>query len=379
MTTLWLLLLVPLVWPWIAKYIWPHHISWAELGLNIGIVSAAVAIVYYCGMFGQVGDTEIWNGRILSKKRTHGQYTESYSCNCVTTCTGGKHSTCTTICQTCYREHYTVNWAAKTTAGRDITFKHLDSTSSSVYKSKDPVAYLRAKVDDPVALEHKYVNYVKAVPESLFHDNQVAGFEEHIPQYPRVHDFYQVDRVINIGSTIPAEARKDLDLALDLALRDLGPKKQVNIFAILTEIDDASFRYAVEEAWLGGKKNDVVVFIGLDGDAVTWVDVMTWAHNTGNELFHVTLRDKIREMGTFDSATVAGHIVDTVVSKYDRPHMKDFEYLSKEIEPPSWVIILASVISIAGTVVLSYVFTHTEIGENSYPRYRYPRRFRIRT
>jgi len=361
--TLWLLLLFPIAWPFIAKRIWQHEFSWKELALNIVIVSILTTGVFQLGKYGQTIDTEVWNGQITAKKRHHDKYVESYECNCTTYSCGTSKSpqTCET-CSTCYRDHFTVEWYANSTVGK-IRFDYFDRTSRSVYLSPDPSSFKRCKVGQPAALEKTYTNYVQAVPQSLFHDDstQADQFVGKIPAYPRVYDFYRINRVINVDSKVSAANVKKINDDLNIALKTLGATKQANIVVVLTEIDDPSYRYAIENAWLGGEKNDIVIMVGLDDDNITWVDIMTWALNSGNELFHVTLRDGILKTKTLDPATFTPLVVQTIGKLYDRPHMKEYEYLADEIDPPTWVFIVAWIISIFGSIGLTLIFRRTDI------------------
>ena len=351
-----LLLLFPLAWPFIAKRIWHTTVNWQEMGLNIIIPSILVVVVWQLGTYGQTTDHEVWNGQVVSKKRVHDTYEDPYDCFCTTDSKGN------TSCQTCYETRYTVTWKAKTTVG-NVRFKHLDRSSRSVYNTPDPTSYKRCTVGEPASLEHRYTNYVQAVPQSLFNDNSKTAeqYAGKIPSYPRVHSFYKFNRVIDVGAKLSNEKMKALDEGLDEMLRTLGPSKQANIIMIVTGITDSTYRYAIENAWLGGKKNDIIIFVGVEGDKIIWTDVMTWALNSGNELFHVTMRDGLNELGTLDPTKVLPFIRTTVASKYDRPQMKDYEYLADEIDPPTWVIILAIIIAIGGSIGLTVLFHYKEV------------------
>ena len=116
MEALLILLLFPLVWPFIAKRIWHTTINYQEMGLQIVIVTAVTAGVWQLGIYGQTTDTEVWTGKVTAKDRDHGSYVESYDCNCRSVSCG---KGCTTSkCDTCYRDHYTVDWTADTTVRR---------------------------------------------------------------------------------------------------------------------------------------------------------------------------------------------------------------------------------------------------------------------
>jgi len=350
-------LAIPIIVALIAKRVLRATITWKEMGIQMGVSIVIVAIVYSLGVLSMTRDTEIWNGEIVSKARVHDHYERAYDCFCTETCSGsGSNRSCYETCQTCYEDRYTVDWSAKTTLGRTITFQHLDRGSKSVYSEPDPTTYTKCYKGEPVSLENNYTNYVKAVPSSIFHLNAQNDFVGKIPQYPRVYNFYQLNRVINIDSKVPPEIIQKMDSDLDIILKRLGAAKQANIIVILTEIDDPSYRHAIENVWLGGKKNDIVIMVGLDGNTITWVDVMTWAMNKGNELFHVTLRDRVRNLKDITNENFVPLVDQTVTKLYDRPEMKDFEYLKDDIQPPTWVIILTLIVAVGLSVGLTYFF-----------------------
>ncbi len=329
MEKLMLLLLFPLVWPFIAKRIWDTTINWQEMILQILIVVIAVSLTWQAGKYGKTADREILNGQIISKERVHDSYIRTYSCNCIQTCSGsGSSRTCSEICQTCYEDHYTVKWSAKSTVG-GILFDYEDSLFDSVYNLPDPEPYAKCYAGEPASKEHLYMNYVKAVPESLFNTKlEDDVFANKIPPYPRVYNFYKVNRVLTVDTAINQNLRNSLNKKLGEALRTLGPQKQVNIILIITSIKNPAYRHSVENAWLGGKKNDVVIFIGVKDEKIIWTDVMTWALNNGNEMLHVKLRDDLRNLKQLNEADKVVKIISKNIRRYyKRPKMESFKYL----------------------------------------------------
>jgi len=355
MYLLWILL-IPVIWLFVAKFWLRTTFNWKELGISVVATMAVTSIVWATGMMSQTSDTEIWNGQVTKKVRVHDTYEDPYDCFCTTDSKGNSS------CQTCYETRYTVTWKALTTVG-NVRFKHLDRSSRSVYREPDPLVYKRCVIGEPASITHSYTNYVKAVPDSLFHDDSKIPeeFVGKIPSYPKVYGFYKLNRVLNVDSKIPQNIVNDINSGLSNELKTLGFAKQVNIIVILTEIDDSSYRYAIEKAWLGAKKNDVVVFVGLDDSKITWVDVMTWALNSGNELFHVTMRDGLLEQNTLDAKKFVPFVSQTVSKLYDRPQMKDYEYLKDDIHPPAFVIILAIIIAFGMSIGFTFYFHKNEI------------------
>jgi hypothetical protein len=354
MTTLYLLLLFPLIWPFIGKAIWKHDISLPEMGINIVVVALLTWGMFAIGQYSMTSDTEILNGQITLKNRDHGSYTRTYDCHCRTDSKGNRK------CQTCREKHYTVKWYLNSTVGT-ISIDSADSTSRSVYDRPNPRRYEIAFIGEPCSLEHGYTNYVQAVPESLFRTIKSASYDKYVPKYPRVFDFYRVNRVVNISSGLPANTIKDLQDGASGMLRTLGAQKQVNIIFVVTNIEDPALRYAFEGSWLGGKKNDVVIFLGVKGTKIVWADTMTFALNKGNELFQVKMRDGLQDIGTVDPVKILNFTQDTIRSDFKRVSMSEFKYLEDEISPPTWAIILMVLISILASVGLSIWFAREEV------------------
>lgn len=342
------------------KFYLKRTITWAEAAANFLLVVVICTITLGVSFYRQTTDVEIWNGVVTHKERTHGHYKRPYDCMCYDSCSGsGESRSCTRVCQTCYEDRYTVEWWANTTVGK-IVFQSLDRDSRSVYNTPDPKPYVECKVGEPASAEKTYRNYLIASPDSLFNRKGMNSIYK-IPSYPRVHSFYKINRVLDVDSGVAGGQLKELNRLLSESLISLGSMKQVNAIVIVTNILDPSYRHDVENAWLGGKKNDVVMFLGMNGDRIEWADVMTWALNSGNERFHVTLRDRLLEIGVFEPEAIATAFRETTVQLFDRPQMKDFEYLKNEIEPRWGALIFCWMVSVFGTLGLTYYFHRNDI------------------
>lgn len=370
-----LIILLPFICAAIARIVWPHRIQWVELAVAVVVSVAISASIYGLGLVGQTNDTEVINGQVTAKSRDHGHYLQSYSCRCKTRCSGaGKHRSCSTSCDTCYEDRYTVSWNCKTTLG-EFSIQHLDRGSRSVYLSPDPTRYTIIQPGDPVAKTSFFTNYVKAAPDSLYHKNTIDKFKTLIPAYPdNIYDIYRIDRALAMGVNVPELPKWNADISN--MLRELGPLKQLNAIILFVNTSDSSYIHALEGAWNGGKKNDVIVVIGTTSyPKIDWVRVSSW---TDSQLFKVQLRDEITSQGTIDRQKII-HAIDTHArSSYKRKLMKDFEYLAAQIEPPTWVLILSAVLGILISVGASYYFyLHDPFTTASYGRKTFTtRRFR---
>lgn len=356
-TLLWLLL-VPVVLSGITFAIFRKLYPAAEMGQKIffsvgGLLISALILtaVFFLGVANQTHDVEILNGQITGKTRVHDSYVRSYSCNCTTTGTG---TNARTSCQTCYEDRYTVTWDAQSTIG-SFRIDHSDSGSRRVYSKPNPPFYDTIKPGDPAARRNSYTNYIKAAPDSLFSPAAKELREQYasqIPAYPsEMYDLYKVDRVLPVGITVPNLA--EWNQKLSLMLRTVGPRNQANAVIVLVNTDDPNYLYALRDAWVNGKKNDVVVVVGASKfpERATWVGVLAF---TEREIFQVQLRDAVLALPSLTADGVIGAIENSIEGSYVRRSMEKFEYLATEIDPPLWLTSTTTALIIAAYVGFWY-------------------------
>lgn len=306
------------------------------------------------GKVGKTLDIEIWNGQVTGKERVHDHYERSYDCNCTTDEDGYE------TCMTCYEDRFTVTWRGYTTVG-NFTFQHLDRGSRLVYQSPDPYLYVECKPGDPASIEHTYTNYIQAVEHTLYYRDKNIQTSHNIPEYPRVYDFYKVNRVLEIGSPDLNVSKSLINHELNVYLKQLGPKKEVNPILIFTDIQDRSLIYSLENKWEGFNKNDVVILIStLDGEHIEWVEVGSWAQGHGNHAFHGTIKRSLYNE-TIQERELTRLVASTIYEHYNRPHGSEFSYLEKYIQPELWVKILVMILSLGLSLGLSYFFHHNEM------------------
>lgn len=364
--------------PWMDKH---QLVGTCAVGLLISSIILFGAFAMGKGI--KTSDTQILNGQITGKTREHGHYLRPYECNCTTTqvCSGsGSNRSCHSQrrCQTCYEDRYTVTWECQSTIG-PFRIEHLDRGSRSVYNTPDPARYSIIEKGDPASRRNNYTNYIKAVPNSLFRPAQKSlreKFADMIPEYPdRVYDIYRVNRAVSAGIDPPnAKAWND---GLSEMLKTLGPSHQVNAVIVFAKTNDPNYYYALQDAWVNGKKNDVVLIIGVEdfNKSPAWVNVMAL---TKESIFQIQLADRIKSLDKITPETVLPVLENTIRTSYKRRSMKDFKYLEAEIDPPTWVMIVSIIIIIlAYAGFWYYVLTHNSNRYyNSYgiPKFSHRRR-----
>lgn len=315
------------------------------------VAGVASGILYYKN----VDDHEVWNGTVLKKAREEVSCEHSYSCNCVTVSCGKDCST--TICQTCYDHPFDVDWAVYTTNGERLTIDRINRQGTDKPPRFDKVA-----VGEPTSLVHRFTNYIKGAPDTLFrHQGLLEKFQNALPGYPQnVYDYYRLDRLVMVnGASIENPPAWNYQLA---ALNGkIGRQKQCNIISVFTKNLPQDYYYALEQSWIGGKQNDITVVTNVDNDGkIQWVGIMAW---TKNELFKVKLRDDLMELGTIDKDKYFQTVEQDINKYFVRKHMSDFEYLRASIKPSKNEWIISMLISLLIGIGLSIFFYKVDINE----------------
>lgn len=378
-----LLILLPFVVFLVAKIGFNHKFNFQEVFLGVLICSLTSVGITQISRYSKMSDTETWNGKVTSKKMrqenckypgwydysdsfctnentrevyTHSTYTTDYC-----TDSNGKRYACgeteTKHYKTQYR--YDFPWERKWMVYTNLRTDQISRIDRQGVN--EPPRWTKVMINDPVSVTKSYDNYIKAVPDSLFNNSAaVNNFSNKVPSYPTANSFYTPRKVLSVGYKGNIDVSK-LNYDLGKALGRLNPRKQVNIIIILTSIADPSYRHAVEFKWVGGKKNDVVIFLGMDADEVIWTDIMTFGKNKFNGIYTAQLSGALSDMETLTADNQEGLIsnVEKLTMKhYDRPKMKDYEYLKNEIKPSKGAVIAAFIVDLLLCVGLLWVF-HT--------------------
>lgn len=343
----------------VAKFYFHHSINWKEFGIQVAICTFLVASLYAAGYGHKMHDVQILSGKITDKKKTWVSCEHSYQCNCSTSCSTDSqgNQSCSTVCQTCYEHSNDWDWRVHNDVDGSFNIDRIDRRGVN-----EPPRFTAVKIGEPYATSSSYVNYVKAVPESLFNTaamNQ-PQFASKIPKYPEVYDYYRINRVITVG--VPIADLAQWNAYLSEKMVTLGKRKQANVNIVFVNTPDQTYRYALEAAWLGGKKNDVTVIIGMTTPGkFDWVDTITFGGNAGNSLMTVLMRDRIMALTDIGHKSVIDTAVATVTEKFDRKPMKDFEYLKSSIIPPDWCIYTALIVGLILSIGCSIFFHRNEV------------------
>jgi len=348
-----MILAIPMVVCLANYFIFHNKVHWKELlmqTLSIVILISAVA-------FGFSGskkkDSEIINGHVTSKERVRISCQHGYPCN-PHDCMCDEKGNCMTCWDTCYTHSYDIAWNVHATLGMYQSSFRVNTIDSQGLQ--EPPRWTQFKKGDFHMKNHDYDNYVKANADTIYKTRGYADrFAKFIPPYPSSpSDYYTVlDRVMQVGTKLPDI--REWNYSLTKLNSELGPLKQCNVLMIMTSGQPSEYYQAIEEAWLGGKKNDIVVMIDSDPDGkINWTNTLSWAKN---DIFRVKMRDDIMTIGKLDRDSIFLAMQDNIGKLFVRKRMREFKYLDSAIiltdKEFKWLLIAALLLSIAISAFVS--------------------------
>lgn len=340
----------------INKLLWGKKITVREMAVNLGAMVFIFAIFWAISVSFSMLDTEILSGKVIHKEISKGSCEHGYPCHCYESCSGsGKNRSCYTHCDTCYEHSYDLSYIVESTIGNYLIAR-LDSQGL-----KEPPRYTEIAVEDPVSITHNYSNYIRGSNRSLFKDHVDFTKDEikSFPKYPgKIYDYYKIDRIIDQAGLYSAEELVTLNGKLSRTLNDLAKEKQVNLVVVLTN-NTEDYALKLLSYWQGGKKNDVIIVIGVDSSKdITFVRVQSW---TTNSLFSVRLRDSLLDLESLDSTKKFEQILsiasEEIKATYTRRAFKEFAYLKWQSMPSDGALFIFVLISLAISTGIGYLFS----------------------
>lgn len=366
----WVMLTVSVAFGIYRKVTNPDRFHWHELPVQLA-VSLVVLLLLSCMFFStsaNLTDTEIWNGHVTGAEY-YEEWTEKVTDRyCPGHGSGENRRTCGGCKTRTRRVYHAPYWDVHTTVSslsvdaqtyRNVVNHFGNERKVDLFRSdqvshgdgdKFETTFNPSQVERliPASDSRSFVNYLQA-SESV---KKIRGhgqlFPELIRPYPQVYTgrfgHLEIDRVIDAGVGLPATWKRTVDRVLEEALVQLGHRKQVNVIVYAAKTADQTFAYALDQAWNKGKKNDVIVVLGLDQfPKVSFAHVMAW---TKVEQFPINLRNRILELPDLrDGKALASAIVEEISKPssqggFERTPMSDLEYLIADIELPMWAQIL---------------------------------------
>jgi hypothetical protein len=349
------LLLLPLLISLAGLILDKGKVTWKEFLIQEGVLVLVVGVGYWFALKNKSDDVEHWNGVIAKKWQETGSCCHSYSCNCHESCSGsGNSRSCSTHCETCYEHIRDKEWYATTSNGEMAYEKKCGRPLWG-----DPERWEAIVVGEPTSIPHSFTNYVKGNPDSVLRrQGLTATWQSELPAYPEVFDHYRANKVLmspNISrSNMPL---RSWNYQLAELNGSLGAAKQVNVIIVVTKAADRIFTQALQEHWLGGKKNDVVLVVGAPNyPDIAWTDVMSWSRS---EEMKIEIRDRVQALGQLDVEKIIPILREEVAGKFVRRKFADFDYLKSTIEPSSFALWFLGILGVLLSVGM-WIFFHRE-------------------
>jgi hypothetical protein len=335
-----------------------REVVWWEWLIGSMVGFAVAGLMHLIAVCGMTSDYETWSGQ-LHQTTFHPRWVEEYQVAIYKTVThtDSKGNTYTTQefshYETRYRTHHEY-WDCDDTLGQnfDITQAHSNEIAKkfeaffvsedghkSGFYSGDPNIYVARNKSGyvyPTTMWRSFENRVKAAP-SLFSFMKVPESIRVFP-YPKNDHWNQSDRLQGTAaSTVSIVAWDQLNARL-------GPTKKVNVILCGFGPDaDSSIAQYQQAAWVGGRKNDVVVCYG--GGTPTrpaWVFTFGW---TEQELAKRNLDSIFLEHEVNDS--IIPLIENEIRANYVIKDWKKFDYIS--IDVPTWAYVVNLILMLLAT------------------------------
>lgn len=359
-----LLLLLPFLIAVAGFLLSKGKIHWKEFLAQLAVQTFVIVVGYYIALHANEADVEIWNGVVVKKWADTGSCCHSYPCNCRQECSGsGKDRSCSEVCDTCYQHSRDDEWWATASTGDTVFQDTCNSPGSSA-----PSRWEAIVVGEPASVERRYTNYIKGNPDTVL--RRIGAKEKFpglLPSYPGVYDLYRFSPVVSVGVEVPG--LRDANTMLHQANGNIGAVKQVNMLLVLVNTPDAMYVEALREHWLGGKKNDFIVVMGLTTPPkISWVGTVSWSDS---EELKIIVRDRLLELGTWEPKKVIEIISREVNNRFQRKPMSDFQYLAETAEPSSTATTVLFIIGALLAIGLKLYFICHDPFETEPRRNRY--------
>jgi len=322
---------------------------WKEFAIQVVATLAYVSIIYSL-LFSyttNLSDENYYNGSVKSATYYEAwtelvHYTETYSCGSY------KHpKTCTR--QKTKREYHPEHFELLTSLGEKINISRRDynkckqefgDTFKSIFRpdkvsfgdGNKYISYPNKII--PTSVAHSYINYIAAANENVIHTkvpkSEVLKLikEGKIRKYPTLYKgtYGETELTRIIDTTGKIKDYTNLLKELNKLSVKVGKTKQANPIIYITN-EDRSFKDALSQAWDMGKKNDIILILGVnDKEVIKWSDVICFTDNTD---FIVDMQND------FIDKKVNKKVIDildkNIIKSYIRKPMKDFEYLKENI------------------------------------------------
>jgi hypothetical protein len=341
-----------------SKFIFHRSITVKEWMAQIGVLLLSTGFMMAllgASAMQHTWDFNVLNGFVTEKVRDEVSCSHSYQCGetCTTQTTTdskGKSST-RRVCSPkyCHEHSYDVDWDVKTTLG-SYTIDRIDRRGLDEPKRWSSV-YIGESVSDTESVR----NYL-LIDETRFKTDPVIAekYKDFMVDYPGIYDYWHINRVVNDTSVDYSWMNNLLNFKLGVD----GFKKQLNIIVVVTK-HDADYYYALMEHWRGARKNDVILFFGIDDDKnVKWAKATAFADGQNNQVMLKQLQSMTYERKLDQDLIQEEYRM--IVAQFNRVPNAEFAYMMAAwTAPTGWVVFLV-ILNMLITGGCSYYFIRNE-------------------
>lgn len=365
-------------------WIFNKQIVWKEW--LIGSAAAFLVAVFFhvIATVGMTSDTETWSG-IVTHIEHHPRWVEEYEEMHTEqvpsgTDSNGNTTYTTRVYWTTEHDTHPEHWRAYRDFGKDTDWQHInlgmfnsmkknfgdkivtagkqafdhggefDGGDNNIYAVYNGTGYVY-----PVTKTKRFENRIKAAP-SVFSFIEVPTNVVTYP-YPQNGDWMHSDRLLGT-------ATRDFSLLeADRMNSRLGPLKKVNVIIIGFGDQDSMIAEYQEAAWVGGKKNDLVLCYGNG-----WSRVFGWSES---ELAKENLQSLLLKNEKNDA--LLKPIEKEILANYTIKDWDKFDYITIEPRTSHYVWFLIVMIITQGALYAVFHFNSFEKGAQNFyraPRYR---------
>jgi hypothetical protein len=342
------------------KFFWGHKICWKEWLCQLGAVG--VSTLLCLGLLAMAGvmkshDFDVINGYVTSKDRDEVSCSHSYQCGetCTTSTSRDSKGKATTSrsCSPkyCHEHSYDVDWDVRTSLGTRYTIDRIDRRGLG-----EPPRWSDVEVGDPASETEMVRNYLLIDDNRFKTDPTIsAKYVGVLPSYPLPYDYYNFYRVVDDTK----QDYDDINIWLNNQLTKDAVLKQMNIILVVTK-NGPDYFYALMEYWKGPRKNDVILFYGVDdNEQIQWAKAMSFADGQNNQIL-------LKQLQTLTYERAFG--IDVVKEQYalikkdfNRVPNEDFAYMTEAIDPPTWWVVLLVLLNLSVTGAITYFFIKEDV------------------
>lgn len=349
-----------------------NSITWQEWAIGAGVAMLSALIFHGVASLGLTHDIEMWRGQVTQVvfyprwvEEYEEMHTREYQCG---TDSKGNPEYCTEIYYTTeYRTHYE-HWEAET---------NINMTRSI----NEPQYYQMGSILGGKEITEKVyksgfysgdhnIYYFKNTSGAIIPASDIKSWSNRLKAAPSIYDFPEVSkeqakslfswpesRGWQNSGTLLGNSGGITQIEWDKIAAKLGPVKQANIiFVGFPPSTSQSIAVWQQAYWSGGKKNDVVICAGMNGQKAEWVYSFGWSNNAEvwaqlNDLFlHSNVNNDILP-----------EMYKIILKYYDRKEWADFKHIS--ISPPRWSYIAFPIILVLTQSMLYIYFQLNEFNK----------------